>query len=194
MDGMVMAGESPVILLDPGEAERRAQRVRLVLTDCDGVLTDGTVYYSERGEELKRFSLRDGMGCERLREIGIATAIVTREDSAIVVRRAQKLTVRLWGGIRDKRAALTAMLLEHRVRPAEVAYIGDDVNDLGVMEAIASEGLICAPADAEAAVLERVHVRSTRRGGEGAFRQIADWIRSLRCEEDSFDELPRRAP
>ena len=191
---MVMAGESPVILLDPGEAVRRAQRVRLVLTDCDGVLTDGTVYYSERGEELKRFSLRDGMGCGRLREIGVETAIVTREDSAIVVRRAQKLAVRLWGGVRDKRAVLTSVLIEHRVAPSQIAYIGDDVNDLGVMESLANEGLICAPADAEAAVLERVHLYSTRRGGEGAFRQIAEWIRSVRCEETLRDELPRRSP
>jgi len=191
---MVMAGEPPVVTLDPGEAERRALRVRLVLTDCDGVLTDGTVYYSERGEELKRFSLRDGMGCERLREIGVETAIVTREDSSIVVRRAQKLAVRLWGGVRDKRAVLKSVLLEHRVTPSQIAYIGDDVNDLGAMEYLAHEGLICAPVDAEPTVLECVHVCSTRRGGEGAFRQIAEWIRSLRHEESSRDELPRRSP
>ncbi len=189
---MVMSEESPVLTLDPIEAERRVRRLKLVLTDCDGVLTDATVYYSERGEEMKRFSLRDGMGCERLREIGVATAIVTREDSAIVVRRAQKLAVRLWGGVHDKRAALASILVEHRVTSAQVAYIGDDVNDLGVMEALASEGLICAPADAEPAVLDRVHVRCTRRGGEGAFRQIAEWIRFLRFEDSSCDELSRR--
>jgi 3-deoxy-D-manno-octulosonate 8-phosphate phosphatase (KDO 8-P phosphatase) len=193
MDAMVTDGESPVVTLDAAEAGRRARRVRLLLTDCDGVLTDATVYYSERGEELKRFSLRDGMGCERLREVGVTTAIVTREDSPIVARRAHKLAVRLWGGVRDKRAALPAILAEYGVTPDQVAYIGDDVNDLGVMEALANEGLICAPADAEASVLERVHLRSTRCGGAGAFRQIAEWIRLQQREEIAHDELSRRS-
>src|SRR5258706_15556520 len=85
----------------------RALRIRLLVSDVDGVLTDAGVYYSARGEELKRFSVRDGMGVELLRDRGIEVAWLTREDSDVVRARAQKLQIaRLWGGIRDKREAL----------------------------------------------------------------------------------------
>lgn len=153
----------------------RAARIRLVLSDCDGVLTDGTVYYSARGEEMKRFSLRDGMGFERLRDAGIEGAIITRERSPIVERRAEKLGLRLYQGVRDKAAALEAILAERGLARAEVGYIGDDVNDLGAIQALA-DGLTAAPSDAAPDVLAAVHVRCTRPGGAGAFREFAELI------------------
>ena len=89
--------------LSPAELHRRAARLRLVLTDSDGVLTDTGVYYSERGEELKRFSIRDGMGVERLRNAGVDTGIVTGERSPSVVRRAEKLGLpHVLLGVKDK--------------------------------------------------------------------------------------------
>jgi 3-deoxy-D-manno-octulosonate 8-phosphate phosphatase (KDO 8-P phosphatase) len=161
--------------------QERARRLRLVLTDCDGVLTDGGVYYSEDGEALKRFSMRDGMGVERLREAGIQTAIVTRETSLAVARRSSKLGLNhLFLGVRDKAAQLPSILEQTGVSGAEVAYIGDDVNDLEILRLVSREGLSAAPADAMPEVLDVVHCRCTRPGGHGAFREFAEWILDLR--------------
>ena len=170
--------------LSAGEQAARARRLRLVLSDCDGVLTDGTVYVSARGETLKRFSLRDGMGVERLREAGVETAILTRERSPIVARRAGKLGVHLYEGVRDKRQELARILVQASTTAAQVAYIGDDVNDLGVLDAVAHEGLPAAPADAEASVAAAAHYRCRARGGSGAFREFAEWLLCLRRGSD----------
>jgi 3-deoxy-D-manno-octulosonate 8-phosphate phosphatase (KDO 8-P phosphatase) len=165
-----------MIELPEAELRRRARRIRLVLTDCDGVLTDTGVYYSERGEELKRFSLRDGMGVERLRRAQIASAIVTGERSLCVLRRAEKVQMKAFLGVGDKAARLSAILAELGAKRSETAYIGDDVNDLGVLREVAEEGLTAAPADAVAEVFPAVHRRCEARGGHGAFRDFADWI------------------
>ncbi len=169
------ASRLPDALLAP-----RAQRLCLVLSDCDGVLTDGSVYVSANGEEQKRFSLRDGMGVELLREAGIETAIVTRERSPIVARRAEKLRVRLFEGVRDKALALPSILAETAHRAAEVAYIGDDRNDLEVMQLLAAESLTGAPWDAQPALAAAAHYRCRASGGAGAFREFADWLLWLR--------------
>jgi 3-deoxy-D-manno-octulosonate 8-phosphate phosphatase (KDO 8-P phosphatase) len=165
--------------LDRGEQTRRASRIRLVLTDCDGVLTDAGVYYSERGEELKRFSIRDGMGFERLRRAGIAVAIVTGETSGSVVRRAEKLGAMGFFGVVDKAARLPAVLDETGASLGEVAYIGDDINDLGVIAAVGGAGLVGAPADAMPEVRRVAHYVTEARGGRGAFREFAEWILRL---------------
>jgi 3-deoxy-D-manno-octulosonate 8-phosphate phosphatase (KDO 8-P phosphatase) len=168
--------------LSTDELVARAQRLRLVLTDCDGVLTDGTVYVSEHGEALKRFSLRDGMGVERLREAGIETAIVTRERSPIVARRAEKLRLpHLFEGVLDKAAELPRILAEAGCARHEVAYIGDDVNDLATLAEVGREGLTGAPFDALEPVASAVqHVCRACSGG-GAFREFAEWILRLRA-------------
>jgi 3-deoxy-D-manno-octulosonate 8-phosphate phosphatase (KDO 8-P phosphatase) len=159
------------------EVRRRAARVRLVVTDVDGVLTDAGVYYSERGEELKRFNVRDGMGVELLRARGVRTAFLSREASPSVRERARKLRLEhTWLGIADKRAHLDVVLRETGLTTAEIAYVGDDVNDLGIIEALDSDGLTAAPADATPAVARAVHHVLTARGGHGAFREFADWI------------------
>ena len=124
VDGMVTA-------LDDAELRARASRVKLVLSNVDGVLTDGAVWYSPRGEELKRFSLRDGMGVERLRDAGIDTAFLTRERTGFTGARAAKLEVRhVWTGVRDKREQLVAVERETGVPARAMLYVGDDVNDL----------------------------------------------------------------
>jgi len=164
-----------------GDAADRARAVRLVLTDCDGVLTDGMVYCSAEGEAMKRFSLRDGMGVERLREAGIATAILTRERSAVVAHRAQKLGLPyLFEGVRDKLAYLPAILSASGLTCGEVAFIGDDVNDLGLLRELGRDGLTAAPADAMPEALESVHYRCRKGGGRGAFREFAEWILARR--------------
>ncbi len=174
---MVNAASAP--RLESGELQLRASRIRLMLTDVDGTLTDGGVYYSEHGEELKRFDLRDGMAVERLRTCGVETAFITRESSLLVQRRAEKLGVKLFAGLRDKHAALPEILREFQVSAQQTAYFGDDVNDLAVMEAVLPDGLAGAPADAQPQILERVHFRSARLGGHGAFREFAEWLIGL---------------
>ena len=167
--------------LTDAEVIVRAARIKLVATDVDGVLTDAGVYYSDSGEAMKRFSLRDGMGVERLRNDGIETAFMTRENSPIVARRAEKLKIRLcYLGVRDKAEALPTLLAEAGVTAGEVAYIGDDVNDSGIMAHLAPAGLLAAPADAFAPVLRNVHYRCAQPGGHGAFRDFAEWILGLR--------------
>ena len=173
------------VAIDPRRAElsARARRVGAVLTDCDGVLTDGGVYYSEDGEALKRFNVRDGMGVERLQRAGVSTAIVTREMSLVVARRAAKLgSLRVYAGVADKAEHLPWILRDLALERDRIAYIGDDVNDLGIIETVREEGLTAAPADAMPEVLAAVHYRCQARGGYGAFREFAEWLLRLREE------------
>lgn len=173
----------PEPALGPDELRRRAGRVRLVITDCDGVLTDAGVYYTARGELARRFSLRDGMGVERLRQQGIATAIVSGELSLSIRRRAEKLKIEgCYLGVGNKEALLERILDEHGVSLAEVACIGDDLNDRGLFERIGAVGLSGAPADAMPELLALAHFQCNRMGGHGAFREFAEWILALRGE------------
>lgn len=171
----------PRLTLSREELAVRARRLRLVLTDNDGVLTDTGVYYSERGEELKRYSVRDGMGVERLRLAGVETAVVTRESAGCVRGRAEKLRIRLYAGVKDKLALLPTLLAEHGFEADQLGFIGDDVNDLELMEAVGRAGLTGAPCDAMPA-LNRIAIhRCTVAGGHGAFRDFAEWILELRA-------------
>jgi 3-deoxy-D-manno-octulosonate 8-phosphate phosphatase (KDO 8-P phosphatase) len=173
-----------MVTLRESELRARARGVRLVVTDVDGVLTDATVLYSERGEELKRFSLRDGMGVERLREVGIETAFLTREASGFTTARAAKLGIGLvYVGVRDKRAHLETIAADTGLSPRDFAYIGDDVNDVEIMRAIVrAGGLSGAPADAFGAASDLALYRTQANGGQGAFREFAEWILALRGE------------
>jgi 3-deoxy-D-manno-octulosonate 8-phosphate phosphatase (KDO 8-P phosphatase) len=159
------------------EFSRRAHDIRLVLTDNDGVLTDTGVYYNEHGEAFKRFSIRDGMGVELLQKQGIETAIITSEISASVRRRAEKLKMpRLYLGIKGKEDHLPLILRDTGLQLSNIAYIGDDVNDLGIIRVIAREGLTAAPSDAIETIRHEVHYICKARGGNGAFRDFADQI------------------
>lgn len=160
---------------------QRARRIHLVLTDNDGVLTDTGVYYSSFGEELKRYSVRDGMAVELLRQAGIETGIMTGEESESVRRRAEKLRIRhVYLGVRDKRRQLDLLLAQTKFSLSQIAYIGDDVNDLGILTAIGAFGLTAAPADAVSAIRHAVQFVCRTRGGQGAFREFADHILALR--------------
>ncbi len=154
---------------------QRARKVKIVVTDCDGVLTDTGVYYSEQGEAMKRFSIRDGMGVERLRtQCGIETAIMTGEGSGSVVRRAEKLSiVHLFLNAKDKRTLLIDFLNHQNLLPENLAYIGDDTNDL---EALELAGLAASPADAMAMAKQKAHYICSEKGGFGAFRDLAELI------------------
>jgi 3-deoxy-D-manno-octulosonate 8-phosphate phosphatase (KDO 8-P phosphatase) len=176
----------------------RLMTIRLVLTDNDGVLTDGGVWYSARGEELKRYSLRDGMGVARLRsECGIETGIMTGEHSPSLVRRAEKLGIsEVHLGCGDKAVVLDGILARRGLGDHQVAYIGDDVNDLAVLRRV---GFAATPADGMAAVRGIVHHVCAARGGDGAFREFAEIIiagrqRPLPEETDHEHQSPGRRP
>jgi 3-deoxy-D-manno-octulosonate 8-phosphate phosphatase (KDO 8-P phosphatase) len=146
----------------------------MLAMDVDGVLTDGGMYYSEMGDELKKFNTRDGMGIKMLQLAGIVTAFITKEKTAIVERRGRKLAVpEVHQAADDKLPVLTRVIEKYGLNLNEVAYIGDDVNDLQTLLAV---GFSAAPADAMPSVLQVVHYVCKKRGGEGAVREVADLI------------------
>jgi len=162
-----------------GALVKKAHQVRLLLTDCDGVLTDGSVYYSERGEEMKRFSIRDGMGAERLRElVNVEVGIITGDDSSPLERRAEKLGItEVHVGAQDKVAVLDDILERRNLTLEQIAYIGDDTNDVEVMKRV---GLSACPADATRFAMEVADYVCENVGGHGAFREFAEFIIAAR--------------
>jgi len=164
------------------ESYIRAKKIRLLLTDSDGVLTDTGVYYGAEGEVLKRFSIRDGMGVERLQKLcQIETGIITGEMSPSLVKRAEKLSIKeLHLGIKDKVSCLQEILIKKKLTLEEVAYIGDDVNDLEVLKIV---GLAACPADAMNLVKHSVHYTCSEKGGMGCFREFAEFI--IHCKQKS---------
>src|SRR5688572_1985538 len=150
------------------------KRIRLFATDVDGVLTDAGMYYSESGEELKKFNTRDGMGIKLLQHAGLITALITMEETKLVSRRAEKLAIpEVHQGTRDKLAVMREIVARHGLTLQEVAFIGDDVNELEVLNAV---GFGAAPADALPAVRSAVDYVCRQKGGEGAVRELADLI------------------
>jgi YrbI family 3-deoxy-D-manno-octulosonate 8-phosphate phosphatase len=149
-------------------------KLRLLITDVDGVLTDAGMYYSPDGDFLKKFNTRDGMGVQLWRDSGRSVAIVTGENSEIVRKRAEKLkiqTVHL--GVSDKLRLVTQMLAEQGLSFEQVAYIGDDLNDLEVMKRV---GFAACPADAHPKIRALSHHICSARGGEGCFREFVEYL------------------
>jgi YrbI family 3-deoxy-D-manno-octulosonate 8-phosphate phosphatase len=150
------------------------QQIRLFATDVDGVLTDAGMYYSESGDEWKKFNTRDGMGIKLLQKAGLITAIVTQERTRLVARRAEKLAIpELHQGVFDKLSVIRDMAIRHGISLQQVMYIGDDVNDI---EALRAVGFSAAPADGLPQVLQVVDYVCRQKGGEGAVRELADMI------------------
>lgn len=148
--------------------------IRLFATDVDGVLTDAGMYYSESGDEWKKFNTRDGMGIKLLQKAGLITAIVTQERTRLVARRAEKLAIpELHQGVFDKLSVIRDMAMRHGISLKEVAYVGDDVNDIEALKAV---GLSAAPADGLPQVLGIVDYVCRQKGGEGAVRELVDMI------------------
>jgi YrbI family 3-deoxy-D-manno-octulosonate 8-phosphate phosphatase len=142
--------------------------------DVDGVLTDAGMYYAENGDELKKFNTRDGQGIALARELGIRTVILTGESTKLVTRRAEKLRIdHLRQGVRDKRAALIEILQTEDIAPEQACYVGDDLNDLGVLEMV---GLAIVVNDAMRRPRTLAHYVTAARGGEGAIREVCEMI------------------
>ena len=170
-----------IVPLTKSERQKRASRIRLLLADCDGVLTDNGVYYSDLGEEMKRYSIRDGMGIALLRNAGIETGIVSGESSRSLQQRAEKLHItHVYLGVTDKLQQVKALSNHHNIPLDAIAYIGDDVNDADVLSELHKISLTAVPADAILSVHTHAHYICTATGGHGAFREFSDWILDLR--------------
>ena len=155
-------------------------KIKMFLTDCDGTLTDGGMYYSSTdgvtGETLKKFNTRDGAGLRMLKEAGIITGIITGENSEIARKRAEKLGVdEIFIGVVDKNKIVNDLCVKYGVRMAETAYIGDDINDI---EVIKSVGLGFCPYDAVESVKTVADCITKASGGHGAVREAADMVRT----------------
>lgn len=157
------------------EITAKARKIKLLITDCDGVLTDGGVYYGEQGEILKKFNIRDGMGVERLRKLAdVQTGIITGEVSPSVAKRAEKLQItELHLGIKDKLKVLMQIMVNKNLTTDNIAYIGDDVNDIEIMQQV---GLTACPADAISFTKNIADYVCESKGGEGCFREFAELI------------------
>lgn len=152
----------------------RLRKIKLLVLDVDGVLTDAGMYYSARGEELKKFNTRDGMGIALIKDVGIPTAIVTGESSEIVQRRAEKLRIEdIYLETKDKSVALDELLEKYGLTADQVAFIGDDLNDLPVLKRV---GLAVTVADGAPANKKLAHYITEKKGGEGAVRELCDLL------------------
>lgn len=153
-------------------------KIQMLLTDSDGCLTDGGMYYTENGDEIKKFSALDGKGLSMLREAGIKIGIVTGEDRKLVERRAQKLRMDvLKMGIVDKLPVVEAIAKEYEIPLANICYIGDDIADIPVIKAV---GFGCSVANGRPEVKEVAQYVTKTTGGSGAVREITDMIIAAR--------------
>jgi len=150
------------------------RRVRLLVLDVDGVLTDGRLYYGARGESLKVFNVNDGYGIKQVAAAGITVAIISGRKSAIVTRRARELGIRhVAQGVGDKLAALHKLTKSQSVPLEHCACVGDDTPDAPMLHAA---GLAIAVADAHPDARAVADLLTTRPGGQGAVREVCDWL------------------
>lgn len=150
-------------------------KIKVLVMDIDGTLTDGSIYIGADGEVMKRFYVRDGQAIRHfLPELGITPVVITGRSSQIVARRCEELDIRwLVQGSSDKWSDLSAVLERLGAQPAETAYIGDDVNDLDCMRRV---GVCACPKDAVRAVREAADYVTEAEGGRGAVREFIEWL------------------
>jgi 3-deoxy-D-manno-octulosonate 8-phosphate phosphatase (KDO 8-P phosphatase) len=160
--------------MDVEKLNQKLCKIKLLVMDVDGTLTNATVYYSKNGEELKKFSIRDGMGIELLRKGGLEAAILTSESSPIVTSRARKLQIQhVIMGSRNKKKDIEDLAEKLSLKLENIAYIGDDVNDIEPMRVA---GISACPADSNAHVRQIADYVCERQGGDGAVREIIEKI------------------
>lgn len=158
----------------PKETLKKAQGIKALIFDVDGVLTDGRIIYSDKGDEWKEFHVRDGLIIGHLKKAGFVVGILSGRESSAVTRRATELRLDFCHqGLEDKSWACQRIMDHHKLKAKEVAYIGDDVNDFGVFEMV---GLSICPSDAPVYVREKVSLVTAAKGGRGVLREAADLI------------------
>ncbi|MCB5363680.1 HAD hydrolase family protein [Pusillimonas sp. CC-YST705] len=166
-EALILAKLAPTVV-------ERARQVRLMCFDIDGVLTDGSLWYSEHGEAVKRFNALDGHGLRLMRESGIAIALITGREGPIVAHRAADLGISMvLQGIRDKLAAVTELAAQESLTLDQVGFMGDDLLDLYAMQRV---GFAASVPNAPGYITQAAHWVSSREGGQGAARECCDLI------------------
>ena len=169
------------------DALQRAQRVRLMLFDVDGVLTDGTLYLGESGEAMKGFNVRDGHGLKMLQDCGIEVGLVSTRNSAIVRLRCQELGIGLVSqGASSKASVVRELLAQRRLVPEDAGFMGDDLLDLAAMSLC---GFCATVPEASDALRERAHYVAKAAGGRGAAREVCELILAAKGR---LDDIVRR--
>lgn len=152
----------------------RARKVKLLLMDCDGVLTDGRLYYSEKGEELKVFNVKDGQGIVSWHKAGFKSGIISGRESEIVKKRATELGVsHIKQNSHDKTRSFSEILLKEKISRDEVAFIGDDIGDIDLLKIV---GFPVAVADAVEELSSFIIYKTKANGGYGAVREVTDLL------------------
>lgn len=156
------------------ELQERARRIRLLLLDVDGVLTDGRITYGSGGLEVLSFHVRDGLALKAAQEAGITVGLVSGRKSEALFRRAEELRLtEVHIGVEDKMGVYKQLLVRYRLADPEVAYMGDDLPDIPVMQ---QAGLAISVADAAAEVRNSAHFVTSLSGGQGAVREAVEWL------------------
>ena len=154
--------------------KQKIKNIKLLCVDVDGVLTDGGMYYTEDGNEFKKFNVRDGMGIFLLKQIGIEVAIITFENTKIVQNRANKLKINdLFMGAKNKVNSVEILLKKYKLDWINVCFIGDDINDNEVLKKV---GLAVTPNDGISENKKVVHLITGKKGGAGCVRELCDLI------------------
>lgn len=169
----------------------RARKVKVVIVDVDGVMTDGRIIYGNYGDELKFFDVKDGLGLVLLRDAGLKTIILSSRKSRIIQKRAKELkVVKIYQDVKDKLKIFEKMLRKFKVSADEVCYIGDDLIDIPVLR---RAGFAVAVDSAVPEAKEGVHYVTQRGGGRGAVREVCDLILKAQQKWDSVTERYRRS-
>lgn len=163
-----------LLLIKRRKKEFNNSKIKLFVADVDGTLTDAGMYYSKKGEELKKFNTRDAKGLDIMKQNGVSVALITTENSEIVLARAKKLGISdVYIGIKDKLQCLQELCSKLDIKLKNVAYIGDDINDLSCLS---SAGFSACPSDASEEIKKVADYVCKNRGGEGAVREVANLL------------------
>jgi YrbI family 3-deoxy-D-manno-octulosonate 8-phosphate phosphatase len=153
---------------------KKCKKIKALITDVDGVLTDGGVFFSKEGLEIKRFNTKDGLVCQPLIEAGITLGVITGNNSDIVLKRVRELGFELiYEGVSNKYGVLQKIVERENLEFENIAYIGDDTSDLEIIKVV---GLSATPCDSFDYIKKEVDYVCDRRGGDGAFREFGDLI------------------
>ncbi|MBM15539.1 MAG: 3-deoxy-D-manno-octulosonate 8-phosphate phosphatase [Nitrospina sp.] len=164
------------------EIRDKIKSIKLVATDVDGTLTDGGMYYTTKGDIMKKFHVRDGMGVNLLKRRNISTVLITKEMNPINKRWAKNMNIKkVYEGIKEKEKLVKQLCNQFKIKPEEICYIGDDVNDI---ELIKNVGLSACPVDADNNVKKNSDIILTTKGGKGVLREIVNLILAVKFSKE----------
>ena len=178
--------ENGDVLMPEKDNRQRAERIKMIIMDVDGTLTDGTLLLLPDGEEVKSYNVLDGLGILLAHLAGIKTGIITGKISKPLAKRAKNLKViELYQGILDKKKALQEILEKHNLHREDVAYIGDDLGDLDVIKEVGFAGAV---ANAHAIIKKHSHYHCRLEGGKGAVREFIEFILTVQDKWDIIQD------